>query len=77
MRSSLWERVPSSRPFLITAELAEVRAVMSLAAMTPDRYITEAFLHGMLPGALEAVLGNHDLELSDWSCPSTRRAPLS
>lgn len=58
VRSWLWERAPVSRPFLLAAELEEVRATMSLAAVTPDRYFVGTVLRGMLTDAEEYVLGN-------------------
>ncbi len=62
VRSWLWERVPASSVCLLAAERAEVRVTMSLVAMTPERYVTEAIVCGMLPEAVEWAVGNGDPE---------------
>lgn len=60
VRSWLWERVPASRTYLLEAERAEVRATMSLTAMTPQRYVAEAVVRGMVADAVEWAAGNGD-----------------
>ncbi|WP_250004949.1 hypothetical protein [Actinoplanes sp. M2I2] len=67
VRSWLWERVPGTRSHVLIAERAEVRATMSLVAMTPGRYLSEAFLRGLLPEAGEAAAELGDPEPSEES----------
>jgi hypothetical protein len=53
VRDWMWDRVPVSRYFLLKAEYDEVRAAMSLGAMTPRRYFFEAYVQGVLDDAAE------------------------
>ncbi|MDR6322033.1 DUF7674 family protein [Actinoplanes couchii] len=66
VRDWLWKHVPLSRYPLLVVELDEVRRTMSLAAMTPERYIAEAVVSGMLRDNLnEFVPGHPDPELTE------------
>ncbi|GAA4946527.1 DUF7674 family protein [Actinoplanes utahensis] len=58
MRTWLWDRMPAARGSILIAERAEVQATMSLAAMTPERYVSEGIVHGMLPD-LESYSYDH------------------
>jgi hypothetical protein len=53
VRDWMWDRITVSRYFLLKAEYDEIRATMSLAAMTPRRYFTEAYVQGVLDEAAE------------------------
>lgn len=65
-RARLWERIPGCREFLLEAEYNEARTTMSLAAMTPGRYVTEAIVRLMVPRAeTYGLYSNPDPEMTE------------
>jgi hypothetical protein len=65
VRSWFFDTVPALREHLLRTELAEVRATRTLAAMTADRYFSEAFVGGLLPAAAETAVEEGDTSLID------------